>query len=138
MSRPIRSVPYDNLPIRPGGRRERWQAAYQLSQLINAGEAKKYPNLIHDVIRVYESAKNDGYDPSDYSKWFNGTSCATPYAAGVCALIRSKNPSWTNAQVLWRLDGLEPVRTDFLTTLARTVGMAGRVLLTPVAPPDHP
>ena len=45
--------------VQSGGRRERWQAAYQLSQLINAGEAKKYPNLIHDVIRVYESAKND-------------------------------------------------------------------------------
>ena len=47
-----------------------------------------------------------GYDPSDYSKWFNGTSCATPYAAGVCALIKSKNPSWTNAQI----------RTQLLTT----------------------
>lgn len=45
--------------VQSGGRRERWQAAYQLSQLINAGQAKKYPNLIHDVIRVYESAKND-------------------------------------------------------------------------------
>jgi HEAT repeat protein len=45
--------------VQSGGRRERWQAAYQLSQLINAGEAKKYPNLIHDVIRVYDSAKND-------------------------------------------------------------------------------
>jgi subtilisin family serine protease len=44
-----------------------------------------------------------GYDPSDYSKWFNGTSCATPYAAGVCALIRSANPTWTNAQVRARL-----------------------------------
>ncbi|NOT34152.1 MAG: S8 family serine peptidase [Candidatus Eisenbacteria bacterium] len=40
-----------------------------------------------------------GYDASDYSKWFNGTSCATPYAAGVCALIKSKNPTWTNAQI---------------------------------------
>lgn len=40
-----------------------------------------------------------GYDPSDYSKWFNGTSCATPYVAGVCALIKSKNPTWTPAQI---------------------------------------
>jgi HEAT repeat protein len=45
--------------VQSGGRRERWQAAYQLSQLINAGEAKKYPNLIHDVVRVYDGAKND-------------------------------------------------------------------------------
>ncbi|MDQ3283980.1 MAG: HEAT repeat domain-containing protein [Acidobacteriota bacterium] len=45
--------------VKSGGRRERWQAAYQLSQLINAGEAKKYPNLVNDVERVYEDAKND-------------------------------------------------------------------------------
>lgn len=44
-----------------------------------------------------------GYDPSDYSKWFNGTSCATPYAAGVCALIKSANPSWTPTQIRDRL-----------------------------------
>jgi HEAT repeat protein len=45
--------------VRSGGRRERWQAAYQLSQLINAGEAKKYPSLVDDVGRVYAESKND-------------------------------------------------------------------------------
>jgi HEAT repeat protein len=45
--------------VQSGGRRERWQAAYQLSQLINAGQAKKYPNLVNDVIRVYQDSKND-------------------------------------------------------------------------------
>jgi HEAT repeat protein len=45
--------------VRSGGRRERWQAAYQLSQLINAGEARKYPHLSEDVIRVFEEAKRD-------------------------------------------------------------------------------
>ncbi len=40
-----------------------------------------------------------GYDSGDYSMWFNGTSCATPYAAGVCALIKTVNPTWTPAQV---------------------------------------
>ncbi len=40
-----------------------------------------------------------GYDPGNYSQWFNGTSCSTPYAAGVCALIVSANPSFTPAQV---------------------------------------
>jgi hypothetical protein len=45
--------------VQSGGRRERWQAAYQLSQLINVGEAKKYPNLVNDVARVYTEAKDD-------------------------------------------------------------------------------
>jgi HEAT repeat protein len=45
--------------VQSGGRRERWQAAYQLSQLINVGEAKKYPNLVNDVARVYAASKND-------------------------------------------------------------------------------
>ena len=45
--------------VRNGGQRERWQAAYQLSQLINAGEAKKYPDLVNNVIAVYDSAKDD-------------------------------------------------------------------------------
>ncbi|HYC88435.1 MAG TPA: HEAT repeat domain-containing protein [Thermoanaerobaculia bacterium] len=45
--------------VKSGGRRERWQAAYQLSQLINVGEAKKYPNLVDDVGKVYSDAKTD-------------------------------------------------------------------------------
>ena len=45
--------------LQSGGRRERWQAAYQLSQLINVGEASKHPNLVHDVIRVYQESKDD-------------------------------------------------------------------------------
>ncbi len=51
-----------------------------------------------------------GYDASDYSGFFNGTSCATPYVAGVAALVISKNPSYTPAQV-----------RDALTTTAEDV-----------------
>jgi len=40
-----------------------------------------------------------GYESGDYSGFFNGTSCATPYAAGVCALIKSANPTWAPAQI---------------------------------------
>ncbi len=44
-----------------------------------------------------------GYDPGNYSNFFNGTSCATPYAAGVCALIISANPEFTPSQVRHQL-----------------------------------
>ena len=45
--------------VRNGGQRERWQAAYQLSQLINVGEAKKYPDLVVKVGHVYTASKGD-------------------------------------------------------------------------------
>ena len=44
-----------------------------------------------------------GYASGNYSLWFNGTSCATPYAAGVCALIVAANPGFTPDQVRQRL-----------------------------------
>ena len=44
-----------------------------------------------------------GYEVGDYTMWFNGTSCSTPYAAGVCALIKSLHPTWTPDQVRQRL-----------------------------------
>jgi len=46
-----------------------------------------------------------GYASGDYSSFFNGTSCSTPYAAGVCALILSANPSFTPLQVRTQLLG---------------------------------
>lgn len=53
------SIPSYLNEVQSGGRRERWQAAYQLSQLINVGEARKHPNLVPDVIRVYRDSTND-------------------------------------------------------------------------------
>ena len=44
-----------------------------------------------------------GFSPGDYEPFFNGTSCATPYVAGVAALIKAANPSFTAAQIRTRL-----------------------------------
>jgi PKD repeat protein len=44
-----------------------------------------------------------GYASGDYYMWFNGTSCSTPYAAGVCGLIISAFPGSTPADVREKL-----------------------------------
>ena len=46
-----------------------------------------------------------GYAGGDYSNYFNGTSCATPYAAGVAALIKGANPTFSPNQVRAQLVG---------------------------------
>ncbi len=40
----------------------------------------------------------DGYDPGDYT-YFGGTSAASPYSAGVAALVLSQNPGLTSDEV---------------------------------------
>ncbi|GAA6525383.1 DUF5995 family protein [Intrasporangium sp. DVR] len=51
---------------------------------------------------------------------------------GAWSITRARDAAWTNANVLWRLDGHEPLRGDYAATLSRSVGLAGRLLLTPV------
>ncbi|MBT3756518.1 MAG: S8 family serine peptidase, partial [Candidatus Cloacimonetes bacterium] len=57
------------------------------------------------ILPTTDISGSSGYSSTDYSMWFNGTSCATPYAAGVAALIKSQNPTWTPAQVKTQLTG---------------------------------
>jgi HEAT repeat protein len=45
--------------IRSGSSHERWQAAYQLSKSLKRGEAKRYPNLEHEVATLYTNSKSD-------------------------------------------------------------------------------
>lgn len=60
--------------------------------------------------------------------------CAAPLAnlVGSWSIGRARDAAWTNALVLWRLQDASGLRDEFLATLSRTVGMAGRLLLTPL------
>ena len=40
-----------------------------------------------------------GYSTTNYTTTFNGTSSACPFAAGIAALLRSEDPSLTNAEI---------------------------------------
>lgn len=80
---------------------ERWWGSNY--GVITAGAAGAVDVIAPTILPTTDLLGAQGYDPSDYSKWFNGTSCATPYAAGVCALIISANPTFTPAQVKSRL-----------------------------------
>ncbi len=51
------------------------------------------------ILPTTDISGSGGYDSGDYDMFFNGTSCATPYAAGVCGLIKSAFPNYTPDQV---------------------------------------
>ena len=46
---------------------------------------------------------------------------------------RAREAAWTNAEALWAIRGLPRLRAEFLETLDRLVGFAGRGLLRPLA-----
>src|SRR5262245_17891294 len=76
---------------------ERWWGSNYGSTTQNAAGAVDL--IAPTILPTTDISGAGGYAAGDYSNWFNGTSCATPYAAGVCALIESKNPTWTPTQV---------------------------------------
>ncbi len=57
------------------------------------------------ILPTTDISGSGGYDAGDYDMFFNGTSCATPYAAGVCGLIKSVFPSYTPDEVRAKLTG---------------------------------
>jgi hypothetical protein len=48
-------------------------------------------------------------------------------------VARARDAAWANAETLWALRGLPRLRNDFLRSLDRLVGFAGRGLLRPIA-----
>jgi subtilisin family serine protease len=80
---------------------ERWWGSSYGTNTANAAGAVDI--IAPTILYTTDIQGAGGYRPGDYEPYFNGTSCATPYAAGVCALIKSKNPTWTPAQIKARL-----------------------------------
>ena len=76
---------------------ERWWGSNYGTTTANAAGAVDI--IAPTILYTTDIQGAGGYRSGDYEPYFNGTSCATPYAAGVCALIKSKNPSFTPAQV---------------------------------------
>ncbi len=76
---------------------ERWWGSNYGVTTANAAGAVDI--IAPTILPTTDIGGSGGYTSGDYEPFFNGTSCATPYAAGVCALIVSKNPTWTPAQV---------------------------------------
>ena len=76
---------------------ERWWGSNYGSTTKDAAGAVDI--LAPTILATTDIAGSGGYTSGDYNLFFNGTSCSTPYAAGVCALIKSKNPTWTPAQI---------------------------------------
>ncbi|MBZ0270057.1 S8 family serine peptidase, partial [bacterium] len=66
-----------------------WGSSYGIDVQDDAGAV----DLLAPII-LPTSDYND-----DYDRYFNGTSCAAPFVAGVAALVRSAHPGWTAAQV---------------------------------------
>ncbi len=76
---------------------ERWWGS---NYGINSQDSRQAVDLLGPTILPTTDIQGSaGYESGNYYGYFNGTSCATPYVAGVAALVISKNPSYSPAQV---------------------------------------
>ncbi len=80
---------------------ERWWGSNYGSTSQNAASAVDI--IAPTILPTTDISGGAGYSNNDYSSFFNGTSCATPYAAGVAALIRSAEPALTPSEIRTRL-----------------------------------
>ena len=51
------------------------------------------------ILPTTDISGSAGYDAGNYDMFFNGTSCSTPYAAGVVALIKTVYPTYSAQQL---------------------------------------
>ncbi len=76
---------------------ERWWGSSYGSTAQDASDAVDL--LGPTILPTCDIAGAGGAQPGDYEPYFNGTSCAAPYVAGVVALVRSTKSGLTPAQV---------------------------------------
>jgi PKD repeat protein len=86
---------------------ERWWGSNYGSTTPDAAGAVDI--LAPTILPTTDIGGNGGYVSGDYEPFFNGTSCATPYAAGVAGLVLSASPGLTPAEVR---DALVSTATD--------------------------
>jgi hypothetical protein len=53
--------------------------------------------------------------------------------AAMWSVVRARDAAWTNGTTLWHLRDASPLSAEFVASLDRTVGLAGRGLLVPAA-----
>ena len=53
--------------------------------------------------------------------------------AAMWSVVRARDAAWTNGTTLWHLRDAPPLAAEFVASLDRTVGLAGRGLLVPAA-----
>ena len=53
--------------------------------------------------------------------------------AAMWSVVRARDAAWTNGTTLWHLRDAPPLSAEFVASLDRTVGLAGRGLLVPAA-----
>jgi Family of unknown function (DUF5995) len=88
----------------------------KLNGLLAEVEEQVKAELVTDALRDFDVALGDLDD-----------------VLAMWKLARARDAAWTNAETLWALRGLPVLRDEFLGSLDRLVGFAGRGLLRPLS-----
>jgi hypothetical protein len=90
----------------------------RINQLLERVEGRAKQALVTDALRDFDVALGDLDD-----------------VIAMWKVERAREAAWTNAEALWALKGLPRLRAEFVATLDRLVGFAGRGLLRPLLLP---
>ena len=88
-----------------------------VNRLLAEAEARVKPQLVTGVLGVVDRRLG-----------------ATDDVLALWNVARARDAAWSNARTLWALRGTPSLAEEFVRTLDRSVGMAGRGLLRPLPP----